>query len=42
MVWGENIPLDEAVRLAVSLDPGPAAPLGDPPAGPCVAVPAGY
>lgn len=26
MVWGEPIPLDEAIQLAVSLDPGPAQP----------------
>ena len=26
MVWGEKIPLDEAIRLAVSLDEGPAEP----------------
>ena len=26
MVWGDKIPLDEAVRLALSLDEGPAEP----------------
>ena len=26
MVWGEKIPLNEAIKLAVSLDPGPSEP----------------
>ena len=37
MVWGEKIPLDEAIDLAVSLDPGPAEPYSLPPANPEVA-----
>ena len=30
MVWGETIPLHEAIQLAVSLDPGPSEPYGPP------------
>ena len=30
MVWGESIPLDEAIRLALSLDPGPSVDGSDP------------
>ena len=39
MVWGEKIPLDEAVRLAVSLDPGPSEPHRPPDPNPLVAYP---
>ena len=39
MVWGEKIPLDEAIRLAVSLDPGPSEPYTLPPPNPEVAYP---
>lgn len=39
MVWGEKIPLDEAIRLAVSLDPGPAEPYALPPPHPQAAYP---
>ena len=39
MVWGDRIPLREAVDLAVSLDPGPAAPQQDPPYNPGVVYP---
>ncbi len=30
MVWGEKIPLNEAIQLAVSLDPGPSEPHSPP------------
>ena len=30
MVWGEKIPLDEAVKLALTLDPGPSEPYRSP------------
>ena len=33
LVWGEKIPLDEAISLALSLDPGPAEPFQPPPYG---------
>lgn len=39
MVWGEGIPLREAIALAVSLDPGPAEPLPPLEHGPFVAYP---
>ncbi len=39
MVWGEKIPLNEAIRLAVSLDPGPSEPNRPPEANPLVAYP---
>ena len=39
MVWGEPIPLDEAIALAVSLDPGPAEPPPPLEHGPLVAYP---
>ena len=39
MVWGEKIPLDEAIRLAVSLDPGPSEPYSLPPSNPEAAFP---
>ncbi|MCY3893961.1 MAG: hypothetical protein OXF65_11780 [Acidimicrobiaceae bacterium] len=40
MKRGEQISLDEAIRLAVSLDPGPRAPRRLAPPGPLVAYPA--
>lgn len=39
MVWGEKVPLSAAIRLAVSLDPGPAEPHELPDPGPLVAYP---
>ena len=39
MVWGEPIPLDDAIRLAVSLDPGPAEAYAPPQANPLIAYP---
>lgn len=39
MVWGEAIPLDEAIQLAVSLDPGSAQPLSAREANPHIAYP---
>ncbi|WP_419838523.1 hypothetical protein [Candidatus Poriferisodalis sp.] len=39
MVWGERIPLREAIRLAVSLDPGPSEPYRPPEPNPLVAYP---
>lgn len=39
MVWGDTVPLDEAIRLAVSLDPGPSEPLAPPEPNPQVAYP---
>lgn len=39
MVWGDKIPLDEAIRMAVSLDPGPSEPPPQPAVGPYVATP---
>lgn len=39
MVWGEEIPLQEAIALAVSLDPGPAEPPPPLEHGPLVAYP---
>lgn len=39
MVWGEKIPLQEAIALAVSLDPGPAELLPPPDGNPLVAYP---
>ena len=39
MVWGDKIPLDEAIKLAVSLDPGPSEPLALPEPNPQVAYP---
>ena len=39
MVWGEPIPLDEAIRLAVSLDPGPAEAYAPPEPDPLIAYP---
>lgn len=39
MVWGEKIPLDEAILLAVSLDPGPPEPHRPTWSGPHVAYP---
>ena len=39
MVWGETIPLDEAIQLAVSLDPGPDKPRSEQDPNPHVAYP---
>lgn len=39
MVWGEKMPLREAITLAVSLDPGPAEPFSLPEPSPLVAYP---
>lgn len=39
MVWGEKIPLEEAINLAVSLDPGPAEPYSLPQPNPEAAYP---
>ncbi len=39
LVWGDTIPFDEAISLAVSLDPGPAEPPSPSEANPLVAYP---
>ena len=39
LVWGEHIPLQEAIALTVSLDPGPAEPPPPPEPSPYIAYP---